>query len=319
MRASRATDFPKNRRAFTLVEVLVAISVLMVLILLFSGVFSQVSGAWTSGEGSFDRRRNVRALADFIGTELQGALLPVEGIVTNGQGNLQFVVNPPKSQVPEDYRNADAIFWQAPLATEMSQGEIAEIGYFVKWDATAPQGERPVLCRFFVNPSIPSSGKTALNPNFLIYQSDPKAWLTQSLLDKVAPATKASGYVGMFAENVVGLWVRCYGLDGTECPLAKNGAKFDSREGYDLNKGVTPVDQRYLPASVRISIAQVDTRTAARLGATAPSVKALTKSAKDAPDFLAQLGTQAKSSTTLAALLPGVRIYTTEVQLLNAR
>lgn len=298
---------------------MVALSVLMVLVLLFSGVFSQVSGAWTNGEGSFERRRNVRALADFIGTELQGAMLPVEGIVTNGKGNLQFIVNPPSAQVPADFRNADAIFWQAPLATETSQGEIAEIGYFVKWDASSPLGERPVLCRFFVNPSIPSGSKTAVNPDFLIYQTDPKAWLTQSLLDKVAPATKASGYVGMFAENVIGLWVRCYGLDGTESPLAKNGAKFDSREGYDLNKGVTPVDQRYLPASVRISIAQVDSRSAAHIGAAAASLKALTKSAKDANDFLTQLNAQAKSSPAVAAILPGIRIYSTEVQLLNAR
>ena len=157
---------------------MVAISVLMILVLLFSGVFSQVSGAWTNGEGNFERRRSVRALADFIGTELQGALLPVEGIATSGRGNLQFIVNPPSAQVPAEYRNADAIFWQAPLATETSQGEIAEIGYFVKWDNSSPQGERPVLCRFFVNPSIASGSATTVNPDFLIYDTNPKAWLS---------------------------------------------------------------------------------------------------------------------------------------------
>lgn len=319
MPASPATDFLRNRRAFTLVELLVAISVLMLLVLLLSSLFSQVNSAWSSSEGNFERRRSARALADFIGTEMQGALLPVEGIVTNGQGNLQFIVNPPSTQVPADYRYADAIFWQAPLATETSQGEIAEIGYFVKWVASATQGERPVLCRFFVNPSVASASTTTANPDFLIYDPKPQAWLSQALLDKVAPATKDQGYVGMFAENVVGLWARCYGLDGTESPVAKNGAKFDSREGYDLNKGATPADPRYLPASVRISLAQVDSRSAARLGAAAASLKALTKSAKDAPDFLEKLNAAAKSSPPLAALLPGVRIYTTEIQLLNAR
>ncbi len=298
---------------------MVSISVLMLLVVLFSGVFSQVNNAWSSGQGNFERRRSVRALADFIGTELQGALLPVEGIVTNGRGNLQFIVNPPSTQVPADYRNADAIFWQAPLATETSRGEIAEIGYFVKWVASPPQGERPVLCRFFVNPSVASGNTTTVNPDFLIYDTNPRAWLSQTLLDKVAPATKASGYVGMFAENVVGLWVRCYGLDGTESPVAKNGAKFDSREGYNLNNSGPVVDPRYLPASVRISLAQVDARSAARLEAAAVSLKALTKSAKDAPDFLQLLNTQARTSPALAAILPGVRIYTTEIQLLNAR
>ena len=43
------------------------------------------------------------------------------------------------------------------------------------------------------------------------------------------------------------------------------------------------------------------------------------QSAKDAGDFLDQLNAQAKSSPALAAILPGIRIYATEVQLLNAR
>jgi hypothetical protein len=298
---------------------MVAISILSVLVVLFSGVFSQVSRAWITGEGDFERRRSVRALADFIGSELQGAMLPVETIVTTGKGNLQFIVNPPSSQVPDDYRNADAIFWQAPLATETSQGEIAEVGYFVKWDNSNPGSERPLLCRFFVNPSVTSGAGSVLNPDFLIYNSDPKKWLSQPLLDKVAPASKSSGYTGLFAEGIVGLWVRCYRLDGAEAPTAANGAKFDSREGYDLNKGVAPVDQRYLPGSVQISLAQIDSHYASRLAPAASSIRTMAKSSKDAQDFLSKLTTNASSSKPMAAILPGVRIYSTEIQLLNAR
>ena len=307
---------------------MVAVSILAVLVLLFSGVFSQVNSAWTTGEGNAERRRSVRALADFIGTELQSALLPVETIVTNGRGNLQFVINPPTSQVPDDYRNADAIFWQAPLATETSQGEIAEIGYFVKWEAAAGQGERPMLCRFFVNPSVGSGASTVPNPDFLIYDADPKRWLSKVTIDKAAPARKLDGYKGMFAENVLGLWVQCYRLkpalnDTATPPALELPRAFDSRIGYDLNSKLTTgtgtKDMRYLPGSVRLSLAQLDSRSAARLDPAAGAIKALAKKATDASDFLTQFGDQAKSSAPLRALLPGVRIYSTEIQILNAR
>ena len=273
MQASHVTRRRGAARAFTLVELMVSVSVLLVLVLLFSNLFNHANNAWTVGQGNAERRRNVRALADFIGLEMQAAILPVGDLASNKGGNVQFIVNPPAAQVPDDYRSADAVFWQAPLATETSQGEIAEIGYFVKWD-----GDRPMLCRFFVNPSVTSGGTTAANPDYLIYDTDPKKWLSQTLLDKVAPATKAAGYAGLFAENVVGLWVVCYGADGQVNTPAKNGAKFDSREGYDLNKGTAPVDQRYLPASVRISLAQIDSRYAARLAPAVTSLRQLVKS-----------------------------------------
>ena len=307
---------------------MVAVSILAVLVLLFSSVFSQVNTAWTNGEGNAERRRSVRALADFIGMELQGALLPVETIVTTGKGNLQFVINPPTSQVPDEFRNADAIFWQAPLATETSQGEIAEIGYFVKWEAVGAQGERPMLCRFFVNPSVTTGAGTVPNPDFLIYDSDPKRWLSKTTIDKAAPARKQDGYKGMFAENVIGLWVQCYRLkpalnDTANPPQLELPRAFDSRVGYDLNSKTTggsgTKDTRYLPGSVRISLAQLDSRYAARLDPATGTIKTLAKSAKDASDFLTQFGAQAKSSAPLGALLPGVRIYSTEIQLLNSR
>ena len=45
------------------------------------------------------------------------------------------------------------------------------------------------------------------------------------------------------------------------------------------------------------------------------TVRDLTKSSTDAADFLEKL----RANAALAPLLPGVRIYSAEVQLLNAR
>ena len=120
-----------------------SIVILTMLVAMLAGIFHQVSTTWVQGEGNIERRRGARALTDYIGVELQGAMLPAEGgAVLPGKSNLQFLINPPPGQVPDDCRNADAIFWQAPLATETSFGEIAEIGYFVRWVPPGTEAKR---------------------------------------------------------------------------------------------------------------------------------------------------------------------------------
>ncbi|MEI9898087.1 MAG: prepilin-type N-terminal cleavage/methylation domain-containing protein [Chthoniobacter sp.] len=317
------------RHAFTLVELMVSMSVLSLLVLMFGSMFNSASHAWLAGGGNAERRRNARTLTDYIGDELKGAMLPVQVVNLGSTGNLQFIINPPAGQVSSDYRYADCIFWQAPLATEATYGDIAEVGYFVKWDETDATEPRPMLCRFFVNPSsTDESGAIAPNPNFLIFDQSPTAWLSTSLLDLVAPATKKKGYLGILGENVVGFWVRSYGLDGQELPR-----DFDSRTGYTCQfqkfaaqpdgsfSKQTWTEKRYLPARVRISIAQVDSHYAALLPASAAKLRTLTTTASihDAGDFLTAFRQQAVGSGPLSALLPGLRVYSTEVQLTNAQ
>lgn len=322
MRASHATD---PRRGFTLIEVLVAVSILMAIVAMMSMILSEVTRAWQRGEGRGERRRSARSLADFIAADLQGALLPVETVSKAGQGNLQFLVNPPSAQVPADYRHADAAFWQAPIATESSFGDVAEVGYFVKWMKTDASPEpRPVLCRFFVNPSTQDlSGVLAQNPDFKIYDpANSDSWLAAAVLERVAPADKKSGYVGLFADNVVGLWLSCTGLDGAELPKP-----FDSRKGYPLKVQFTDsagtlqtrTEQRYLPAAVTVSVAQMDARLAVRLDPVAATVRALSVSASDAADFVVRMQDAAKTNAAIRPLLGGLRTYTTQVQLINGR
>ncbi|MFA7343361.1 MAG: prepilin-type N-terminal cleavage/methylation domain-containing protein [Terrimicrobiaceae bacterium] len=317
------------RRAFTLLELLVAMAVLLLLVLALSGIFHHASNAWLKGSGDVESRRVTRSLGDFIGEEMRGALLPARTASRTGESNLQFLINPPSGQVPEDYRNADAVFWQAPLATETSYGDLAEIGYFVKWDQSTPAKPRPVLCRFFVNPSTQASGVVAPNPNYKIYDAtDPDAWLSPNLLDAVAPATSAQGYNGLFAENVIGLWVRSYGLDGMELPRA-----FDSRTGYtykrqyqylDADKQLqtnTVNERHYLPARVTVSIVQIDSHYLERLYPLWKSVQTATR-ASDVPDaeaFIKRLSDPSAPgySPAFKPLLPGLHVYTTEIQLEN--
>jgi uncharacterized protein (TIGR02599 family) len=303
-----------------MVELMVSVAVLSLLIVSLAGVFQQVSRAWIAGEGGVERRRSSRALTDFIRDEMRSAVVPVEQAATTGKTNLQFLINPPDELVPrEKFGNADTVFWQAPVATETSFGELAEVGYFVRWSETGPR--RPTLCRFLVNPSRPANEQpgAAVVPNdrFLIYKNP--RWLSEVLINDVAPAARPA-YRGLFAENVVGFWVRAYQPDGQE--LLTNGKRqFDSRVGYKFTNSKNVVQDHFLPSKVNVSMAQLDTRTATALDTTWEEVRSLSRDpeVKDAGDFLAKLQTEARNDKALARLLPGLRIYSTEVQLENAR
>ena len=329
---------------------MVSVSVLSILVLMFSSLFSSASRAWITGTGNVERRRNVRALTDYIGNELKAAMLPVQtfnvptgGNQTTGNqttGNLQFIVDPPTSQVGEAYQNSDSVFWQAPLATESTYGDIAEIGYFVKWldvdkqqvNGTVIKDKVPMLCRFFINPSTTDpngGGGLILNPDYLIFdEQDPNKWLSDALIAKVAPADTDNGYKGLFCENVVGLWIRCYGLDGQELPR-----NFDSRKGYQCKMQSTDAggqsadhvqnwtETRYLPAKIVVSIAQVDSRYGPLVSNAATALQSITgnSSIRDAAGFLQAFRQQALTTPVLKPLLPGLRIYSTEVLLTNAQ
>lgn len=333
MRRLRATNYRREKRpGFSLVELLVAVAVLLLLLIGLGSLFNYVSGAWTLGTGDIELHRGARSLADFIGMELRGAQIPVgvtsvgatSGPTTSTQSNLQMLVDPPASQVPAAYLNRDAIFFQAPFATETSYGDLAEIGYFVKWDQSVPTKPSALLCRYFVNPSKQTTGGTVgANSNYLIYDpSSQNSWLSQTLLDTVAPANSAQGYTGLFAENVVGFWVRIYGLDGVE--LSK---PFDSRTGYSYTYQYynatgalqTMTQQKYLPARATISLVQIDSQHAARLTPVWQQVQTLSQGAIDAADFMTKFQQAGSSNPALLPLLPGLHAYSTEVYLDNAR
>jgi hypothetical protein len=275
-----------------------------------------IEAAWTMGEARKERMQNARAISDFIGNELRASLLPVAR--TNVSG-LQFVVNP-TAIGSTTYNNHDAIFWQVPLATDQTLGDIAEVGYFVQWDTTNPANPHSQLCRFFVNPGT----GTTPNPYFLIY-SNPLAWLSASTLKSVAPADQANSYQGLFAENVLGLWTRC--LDSYGNPIIYNGsgvafkgATFDSRQGYSYRSPPTgplvSVVACALPPVVEVSVVTIDSRAAARIGPTQKAaISSLVASSSDANSFVKA----AMSSSDLISLRSSIYPYQTRIFLPASR
>jgi hypothetical protein len=203
---------------------------------------------------------------------------------------------------------------------------LAEVGYFIRWVGDSGK-VRPVLCRFFVNPSRTQGGAVVVNPDYLIYSATPTEWLSDELLERVAPADQASGYLGLMAEDVLGLWVRCYGLNGNELP------NFDSRSGYTHEYTYTRYDgggastvnasvPRYLPARVEVSLVQLDSKVANRLLEWSGNVAGLQSlvsdpAIQDAAGFVAKV--QSRTDPLSRQLIPGLRTAQATVYLDNAR
>ena len=107
-----------------------------------------------------------------------------------------FLINP--SKVGITYTNPQALFFE---------GGPKLYGYFVQWINNTPS-----LCRLQVNRGI------AIND--------------QLILDN-APLTKESGYKGLLAENILGLWVQP--LDGNVEPIAATTTgSWNANNGYKV-------------------------------------------------------------------------------------
>jgi len=294
-----------TKRAFTLVELLVSTAVFSILMIFLVQIASAVANTWSSSNGRTERRQNGRAVVDFIGRELRGAALPAGTLAIAGRPNLQFVLNPNVNPGIGDYENPSALFWQAPLATETSQGDMATIGYFVRWT-----GRQASLCRLFVNPSDTAG-------NYQVYNSAQiNNWVTKTVLDQAAPATSNTGYVGLFADNVIGFWARCFDSGGN---LISTSGTFDSNTGYtpkdSAGNVLSPVVAPALPTSVEISVVLLDSRAATQVTTGMVStIQQLVKQSASAADFMSTL----PANTALRPLFSGASAHTLRVYLENA-
>ena len=306
--ASRLLSQPV-RSGFTLVELLVSMTILILLVAMLSGIFSSVSKTSQLGYSNNERMQNILAITDFIRTDLRSALLPVNRTDTN---NLQLLALGNSTTISPNFQNPHAIFWQAPVATDQTLGNVAEVGYFVRWNTDNPSNPRPYLCRF-------SAENSTNGTNFLIYTS-PAAWLTDSIIDAVAPADRAHAYQGLIAENVVALFVQC--LDAKGQPITRNAAGaafnnalFDSRQGF-IDSASPPNTNAAcaLPPVVRLGFVLIDSRSANRIGANEQAaLKGL--SATDAAGFVSA----ALALPQLNSISQGLRSSQIEINLMNAR
>ncbi len=290
---------------------MVAISVLGIMVLLLMTMADGAGRLWSQGERQNQYRMHSRAMLDYIGRDLRQATLAVNqaAMVSAAKNTLELVINP--SMVPSDrnYQNPNNIFWQAPIATDdHSQGDMAEVGYFVRWSTGVnPHAD---LCRFFSNPS---DGSGAPNPNYLIY--DNPSWLSKDILETVAPVQRATDdspgqYAGLFLENVLGLWVQAYDVNGN---LLNSG----TASSYDSSS--PPVEGHPLPAYIQISIITLENAAAVRLSDSPDAVSTIQSLySNNASDFLNKLLAEPNGNVS-AAIKSGANMASLKVSLDNYR
>lgn len=291
---------------FTLVEVLVSSAVLGILLLSLAQVASTVADTWNSGQSRVERRQQGRAIVDFLGRELRSAALPAHRVVLSDSADLQFILNPPS--LGRDLMNPHALFWQAPVATNTGQGALAQVGYFVRWT-----GNKPYLCRLFVNPG---------SSDYQVYDSTQiGSWMNAGIAS-VATPTAENGWAGLFAENVLGFWVRC--LDGNGSVIQQSGpALYDSRVSYTstVEGAATSYPAPVLPCCVEVSIVTVDSRTASYIDADVKSaIMALVAEPGtiNAAAFVSALSERAAAQQKLVPILRGAAPHQIQVYLENA-
>lgn len=326
-------------KAFTLVEVLVAISILMLIVVFLGIMAGNVSKMWTVTSSQTQRRTIERDLLQFIARDLQTASLPLPAGPTStvsGSSNLQFLVvsGTYVSSGTSIIGSPQAIFWQAPISANTTKGNIAEIGYFVQWDTTTnPSNPKAYLCRYYSDAGTSGS-------SFNIYSSGTtSAWLSGSgAPSAVAPAMPGSKYKGWLADNVIALWIRCTTItNGTNMqPIVGSvtstggstsfpvGCSFDSRLGYFDPSSSLGRPGPVLPPCVEISLVVLDSVAAQKItpGMLAISSTSVVNYGGTNAAVFSSGTNQAGSIQFYVNRLPkaiksGARIYTTTVPLLN--
>lgn len=268
MKQSRC--YLEGRKAFTLVEILVAMAILSVLVLLLASLLGGVNRAWISGEQQVQTFQDGRAIIELISRELaQAAISP----------NLQMVQNAKLTGISQR-ANADNLFWQANL-NSTAAGSLTEIGYFLDSDFR--------LMRFVVPPTDAS--------NYQIFSAPPSdesaAWTDSASTQSLTTVVSA---------NVIAFWIRCFDGNGDPIPWLSDASppaaplRFNSAARFQPAILGQPSSFKYtsasttqanlLPGSIELTLVTIDSKTLTRSRAAVPAMPTVT-SPTEIPDAIA--------------------------------
>jgi type II secretory pathway pseudopilin PulG len=110
--------------AFTIVELLVALTITVILVLLLTSVVAATLGVWSQGRNRLDTYSNARQIMQRLGDELKGALAR-----NYGADQIQFVENSGLGAVPAPTpAAAENVFFVAPYPNS-GAGDLCTIAY----------------------------------------------------------------------------------------------------------------------------------------------------------------------------------------------
>lgn len=272
------------RRAFTLVELLVAMSILSVLLLLLSQLLSQVQNTWNYSEGRISQFREARVAFDLITKSLSQASLntywdydrdPSTNQVVNykQQSELHFLTMRGRDlgSTVDGEISGHAIFFQAPLGFTNTYRNLTNLfnarGYYLVFGSD----ERFKPSIFEETPSF----------RYRLMEYRPPAELNQIYIDGDTERQSdrepdysewfkfdLAEYSNPLAENIVAFIVAPRDTLETSTEARRDTYSRIARDyTYDSNTHPNPVFAQQLPPLVRVTMVAIDDPSAIRLEA----------------------------------------------------
>ena len=332
---------PPSLRAYSLLELLASMAVLMILVMFITAIVSAVNRTWSAGEQRVETYQNGRAILDQMARDLAPALT---------SPSLQTVQNADVTALLADsdtvqVANSDNLFWQAPGAVN-PYGNVCEVGYVLVKTTGTPVDYQ--LKRFCVAPNTryptPYPPPDPGTRTFQIYDTPFNAVTVPWLTNLTAANLQSS--LTTLSQGVLALWVRFLDRNGDPVPWLKDNPfysaadpmKFNSAaafaaatpgasnsfqymESTDSTGHAVPAASsatfavnaaNRLPTSAEITIVTLDLRSLQRPGVTIPDPPA-----PDSPtDVPADINTYMGTLTT-GQKLTGAQMFCRVVRLQN--
>ncbi|SKA80691.1 Verru_Chthon cassette protein C [Prosthecobacter debontii] len=285
-----------QRSAFTLVEIMVSMTVLVVLLLISAQVIGTVQSTWTASSARVGQFREARIAFDIITRNLSQATLNayidydqsyLTATTNAGSGavapskylrksDLRFVSDLASTLVPNagsaSIAPGHAVFFQAPLGIAHDPQYVGldrllcGRGYFVQYtsdDFFRPSILPPGVPRYryrLMEFSPPAEKNT-------VYDDDKNKWIKDAgiqIEDQEVPTNR--GLTRPIADNIVGMAI--LPMIEANAQGRSSGAIFEPQLSYDSLLGATASsqgNQHRLPPLVKVILVAIDERSADRL------------------------------------------------------
>ncbi len=344
---------PRTRRysaAFTLVEVLVAATILVVMVGFMIVVMDQTTRIWSGSSAKVEQFREARSAFERVSTRLSQATLNTYWAYDDDkkptrylrQSELRFIAGSAPgllgSTGPGDTsaRVAHTVFFNAPLGITANvnytglENALNTIGYFVELGDDSAQ--RPDFMKSMVD-AIPLRWRFRLmefsqpTENFSLYQwtSGTPGFDTSALGEWYKTDVNNEAVLKrVVAENVIAFVVTPRLAKAEEILLQTNPTHSPLAPFYSYDSTSTNADRQLnpknqLPPVVQLTMVAVDEKSAARLGLSSAGnsdVFGISTLFSDTKEFASDLATLEK---TLATKRVRYRVFTTNVQIRAAK
>lgn len=98
--------------AFTLIEILVALSILAIVVVSSYTVLRGIADSWLKGEARTERYKNARVILDMMSREISQAMINLQPVYCLGQG--------------------DRVFFVYPVGRSEDNSDLVEVGYWLR-------------------------------------------------------------------------------------------------------------------------------------------------------------------------------------------